>query len=769
MKILIFSVGLAIFPLLAAGQEIVPIIQCHQNDSQGILIELPEITLVGTVTTSGTNLLASGFAEYFLQDSTAGILLTSAEQLQPGDIVRVTGTLFQRQGLTAFHSQATQLLGTENIPAPRVLNCGQVTQTFQAENTEPNESRLIRLNQVTLRNTPPYPTLLDNSGACRLYLDPHLEIRPPVGTFSIIGVLIQVDNAAPFRDNYLILPRMNDDIIYQGAPRFLKAPLESNIQPDQVTLTWETDQLASSVVKFGATSKLEGGRIGDSSRVYTHQITVDGLTAATIYYYQVISANQYGTTPSKTYLFSTSSAPESRGIIQIYFNKSVDTKVAGESTARGNTRIDLKLYDRIAASRYSIDICIYNITLNDLTPSLLDAHQRGVSIRLITDNDNRKDRFKALTDAGIPIIDDTFGANDGQAYMHNKFAVFDARNQVSASDDWVWTGSYNFTNAATFQNAEHALEIQDQALAQCYLVEFNEMWGSTTETPDAEQSRFGSRKTNNTPHIFNIHGIPVRQYMSPSDQVLSHFLEMMETADSSFRFCIYNFTHLAIAQKMQQIRERIPNFRISGVFDYASSFQTDNLYRLLKNTEGSGWQPPADVWFWQTSNLLHHKYLIIDGELPQSNPTVITGSYNWSISADRSNDENLLMITDARIANLFHQEFNARYQEGYRVDVENKPVTAGLEYTLLPNYPNPFNARTQITYCLGSSAPVNLTIFNTQGQMVRQLVAEIQPAGTHTLAWDGVNQIGVNVSSGIYFCQLTVRNEVRRHKMICLK
>lgn len=55
--------------------------------------------------------------------------------------------------------------------------------------------------------------------------------------------------------------------------------------------------------------------------------------------------------------------------------------------------------------------------------------------------------------------------------------------------------------------------------------------------------------------------------------------------------------------------------------------------------------------------------MIIDGEHPDSDPIVITGSHNWSSSAENVSDENTLIIHNARVANLYLQEFMARYKE----------------------------------------------------------------------------------------------------------
>jgi hypothetical protein len=80
--------------------------------------------------------------------------------------------------------------------------------------------------------------------------------------------------------------------------------------------------------------------------------------------------------------------------------------------------------------------------------------------------------------------------------------------------------------------------------------------------------------------------------------------------------------------------------------------------------------------------------------------------------------------------------------------------TTPTEFALLQNYPNPFNPETTIKYNLAEGAGVSLRIYNIVGQVVRTLVAENQTAGRYQVRWDGTDDRGSSVSSGIYFYQV---------------
>ncbi|NIT58939.1 MAG: T9SS type A sorting domain-containing protein, partial [Aliifodinibius sp.] len=90
-------------------------------------------------------------------------------------------------------------------------------------------------------------------------------------------------------------------------------------------------------------------------------------------------------------------------------------------------------------------------------------------------------------------------------------------------------------------------------------------------------------------------------------------------------------------------------------------------------------------------------------------------------------------------------------------------------YALDQNYPNPFNPTTTIAYQLPTISDVELTIYNVLGQKVRTLVDKRQTAGFYQIQWDGRNQFGEKVSSGIYIYKLKAADFVQSRKLILLK
>jgi hypothetical protein len=91
------------------------------------------------------------------------------------------------------------------------------------------------------------------------------------------------------------------------------------------------------------------------------------------------------------------------------------------------------------------------------------------------------------------------------------------------------------------------------------------------------------------------------------------------------------------------------------------------------------------------------------------------------------------------------------------------------DFVLLQNYPNPFNPETEISYSLPEAAQVRLTVYNVLGRRVRTLVDEYQTEGQKSVHWDGKDDSGSNVASGIYFYRLHAAEYTETKKMVLMR
>ncbi|NIT55736.1 MAG: T9SS type A sorting domain-containing protein [Aliifodinibius sp.] len=108
----------------------------------------------------------------------------------------------------------------------------------------------------------------------------------------------------------------------------------------------------------------------------------------------------------------------------------------------------------------------------------------------------------------------------------------------------------------------------------------------------------------------------------------------------------------------------------------------------------------------------------------------------------------------------------ANYLE-YVVRIEPRPEEQTLNtFRLFQNYPNPFNPTTVISYRLPTGGEVKLIVYDQLGKQVRNLVNKTQPAGLHKVEWNGMDDMGNEVASGVYIYQLRIGEHSQSQKMV---
>jgi hypothetical protein len=108
-------------------------------------------------------------------------------------------------------------------------------------------------------------------------------------------------------------------------------------------------------------------------------------------------------------------------------------------------------------------------------------------------------------------------------------------------------------------------------------------------------------------------------------------------------------------------------------------------------------------------------------------------------------------------------------KNGERGAVEFASAVLPESYRLAQNYPNPFNPSTNINFDLPEPAPVSLQIYNSIGQLVSTLINEQRPAGYHSVVWNGSDDSGHLLPSGVYFYRINAGNFVESRKMMLVK
>ncbi|MBS1546210.1 MAG: T9SS type A sorting domain-containing protein [Bacteroidetes bacterium] len=602
------------------------------------------VTVTGVVT-SGPSL---GSVRY-LQDGTAGIAVFPGSgsapgfNAMPGDDLTLTGTLTNYNGLLEITPITAFTVNSNGnaLPAPQVISPDELA--------EPVESRIVQVQGVYFQGSGVFTagtwTVQAGTQSANVYLrsgHPLIGTPVPAGPVDVAGIASQYDPSSPYTGGYQLLPRDGSDITPHQSISVMPPVQQSNLVPDGFHLAWQTNLPGSSQVFYGTTPEL-GSLAGSATLATVHDVQLTGLQAATFYYAQVFSVAGTDTAFSTIGYYSTASI--SSGTIAVYFTKSVDNSVSNGTNAIGlfsATDDTIKAYiDRV---QNTLDIAMYNTNSTFVVAAVNAAKARGVQVRWIAEGSNANTALAGL-DPSIPVLYRTDGLGSG---MHNKFFIADVEDPQHAM---VMGGSCNWTTQSFFEDYNNILFIQDQALARCYTMEFNEMWGGSGPQPVPAFSLFGPDKTDNTPHLFNVGGKAVASYFSPSDGVADRIVDLLNHAQNSVQLALYVFTDNDLGDAVLAAYER-PGMTVQG--DVEDVYSSGSEFNYLV---GQGIDLHSHL---DEPGLLHHKYAILD-QAAGPDPLVETGSHNWTSSASTVNDENSLVIHDATVANIYYQEWYARH------------------------------------------------------------------------------------------------------------
>ena len=295
--------------------------------------------------------------------------------------------------------------------------------------------------------------------------------------------------------------------------------------------------------------------------------------------------------------YSSTSAATVGGGWEVYFSE----VGAGENRYSLEKQLVTRLGD--AASR--IDAALYHLKSAPIADALIEAHRRGVLVRVVTETDYVEETaVRRLQDVDIPVVDD----NGREGFMHHKFIVIDER--------YVWTGSYNTTYNGAYRNNNNVIFIDSVPLAYNFTQEFRELFFQMR----AEKS---SGAFVVYPEVVLSDGTQISTYFSPENDIISLLLKEIGSAKKSIHFMAFSFTQDALSSAMQDRFES--GVAVRGVFEERQV----NKHSEYEEMKAAGLPVVQD----ENPGAMHHKVIVIDEE------TVITGSYNFSKNAEERNSE----------------------------------------------------------------------------------------------------------------------------------
>ncbi|MEM8830141.1 MAG: phosphatidylserine/phosphatidylglycerophosphate/cardiolipin synthase family protein [Cyanobacteria bacterium P01_G01_bin.19] len=420
--------------------------------------------------------------------------------------------------------------------------------------------------------------------------------------------------------------------------------------------------------------------------------------------------------------------------IQAYFNH----RETGKQTytdpyrqiERGGDNLEAIIIEAIATAKLTIDLAVQEINLPLIAQALTKAHDSGVKVRVILDNNYSRplssfnpqeverlqqydrakyDEFLALADldsngrldakeistrdaliilqnAGIPVINDTADGSKGSGLMHHKFMVIDGKTIITGSTNFTLSGIHgDFHNLETRGNVNHLLRIENPAVANLFTQEFDYMWGNNQA--GGNNSKFGLSKPRRSPQSISWNNSKITVHFAPFSRAESWhsstnglISRTIDNAKNSINLALFVFSEQLISDRLQQKQKE--GIIIKGVFDRGFAFRYYSevldllgtaVYRNCQpESENNPWTQPLDtagVADIPRGDKLHHKFASIDGH------TVITGSQNWSQAANHINDESLLIIENP----ILTQHFNREFQRLFKAAIPGIPAKIATE------------------------------------------------------------------------------------------
>ncbi len=744
---------------------------------------------------------ATGGLNIFAQNSPSAPAL---QALKPGDSIVVTGVLAEFNNLKQLVEPLNiQVVATNRpVPAPILVSFADLQNPAVAE---PLESMLVRLEDVIIdtgdrifgsgsagrsydidepNNRVPgncFPVSADCNAGPVMRINPGnslVGVEVPRGLVSLTG------NLGQFAAAYQIVVRGIKDF---EVGLTIEKVEQTVIQTTFFELAFSTNQSVKSRVRWGTiflvnvdTSDPSNyiadydttfvGEIVDNEFKRDHIARITGLNVATPYFVEIYCENARGKKVTYTDVYTTAS--ESTGEIKVFFNKPVDVSLS----RNGAVAIVVNNMDAIIASyidraNTSVDVAIYNSNIaggTRIATALQNAKARGVQVRYIFGGELANLVHTSLN--GIPRMRDRNVGGPAALQRtgtgnHNKFIVIDPDSRLNS---YVITGSGNFTDNGFFDDPNNFLIIQDQALARAYRIEFDEMWGegpvnsSSTETSPGHQdfnrqprSRFGGQKIKNTPSKFLIGDRLVELYFSPTDGPTNAIRNAIYSTDNDLRFALLILT----ADELRVPIDSMQNvgWDVKGLIEDENAV-ADNVvpgsdFIWLRDRGVNVQSYPSGP-----TRQFHHKYAVIDAVRTDSDPLVITGSFNWTSAAETTNDENLLIIHDAKIANMYRQEFGERwfeatnFRDAYLLALDEPNDISGAVV-----YPNPSQGKFTIRLSDNLYTSAQVRIVDLQGKI----------ACEQMLAINGKNlQVDTRLPKGMYILQLNIEGKIFTRKLV---
>lgn len=397
------------------------------------------------------------------------------------------------------------------------------------------------------------------------------------------------------------------------------------------------------------------------------------------------------------------------GNVSAYFNNNPKNSYTDpyRHISRQGDNLEEVILKEIKSAKISIYMAVQELRLPLISAALIERKKAGVDVRVVVENSynstvllqqdpteeneheaSRLTDLKAFVDVNrngifemeeletrdaiymlkknkIPLMDDTFDSSLGSGLMHHKFMIVDGKSTIVSTANFTMSCVHgDVLTPESRGNANSMILVKSVNFAKIFNDEFAQLWGN------GSLGSFGQSKTNRGVVSTTINGTKLTVQFSPTSQrhewnesVNGLIDSYLSKATKSIKALLFVFSDQQLANTMEARHKAGTKIGviIEPKFAFRDYSELLDMMGLGMLNVTCGYEPENNPWVYPAKevgmsvltkgDVLHHKFAVIDRS------TVVVGSQNWSDSANFTNDETLVVIENARIADQFTQEY----------------------------------------------------------------------------------------------------------------
>jgi phosphatidylserine/phosphatidylglycerophosphate/cardiolipin synthase-like enzyme len=302
-----------------------------------------------------------------------------------------------------------------------------------------------------------------------------------------------------------------------------------------------------------------------------------------------------------------------------------------ENTSEQNIYNQKIFIEELKKAKKYIYMSIYDIDNIEIVQTLKDLSRDGIYIKIVLESQNQNTYSSMLEKEDN--IELKYDSN--YALMHNKFIIVDGYCLI--------TGSTNLTNNGLNYNSNNMIFIYNNDLIENYILEFEEQFYD-----ELFGKKNDGKKLNNK---FDFNSGYIESYFTPEDNLKQRIIDLINSSEKNIYVMIFTFTDKEIADALIKAKNRGVEVKV-----IMENFQAGSKWSTWEQLKSENVEVIVD----KNSKVFHHKVIIFDEK------KVLTGSFNFTNSAQNKNDENSIIIHSSEISEEYIKEFK-RYWNIYNL------------------------------------------------------------------------------------------------------